>query len=67
MRGGKIETYDNVICVECGRKIYAYDDYYAIKRNPKVGGGFVHIHISCYEKLLPKNKDRKSEMTSNNK
>lgn len=55
-RNGEIEKYDNAFCVECGKKLYSYDEYHTIKRNKKVGGGFLHIHKACYEKLLPKNK-----------
>lgn len=55
-RNGKIGEHSSELCVECGEKIYGNDDYYAIKRNPKVGGGYVYIHKACYEKLLPKNK-----------
>lgn len=64
-RSGAIENYDNVHCVECGKVIKEDDSYYAIRRNPKVGGGYVHIHIKCYEKLLPGNKDKKSEKALN--
>lgn len=59
MKDGILGSRESVLCVECGRYIYENDSYYAIKRNRKVGGGFVHIHTRCYEKLLPKNKKRK--------
>ncbi len=55
-QNGKIEAYDNVYCIECGKHIYRDEDYYAIKRNKRLGGGFIHIHKACYESLLPKNK-----------
>lgn len=58
-REGKIEKHDSVCCIECGKKLYSYDEYHIVKRNKKVGGGFIHIHKACYEKLLPKNKKRK--------
>ena len=54
-RNGEIEPYDDAVCIECCKKLYSYDDYYAIRRNKKLGGGFIHIHKVCYESLLPKN------------
>ncbi len=58
-RNGEIEAYDGERCVECGELIYKHDDYHTIKRNKKIGGGFIHIHKACYESLLPKNNLRK--------
>ncbi|MCX4257779.1 MAG: hypothetical protein OSJ54_12755 [Oscillospiraceae bacterium] len=58
-RSGKIEEHDDICCIECGKKICESCDYHIIKRNKKLGGGFIHIHKSCYERLLPKNKKKK--------
>lgn len=58
-RNGEIETCDDVRCIECGTNIHSSDDYHIIKRNKKIGGGFIHIHKACYESLLPKNNLRK--------
>lgn len=55
-RSGKIEKHDDIRCIECRKKICSTDDYHIIKRNKKLGGGFIHIHKHCYESLLPKNK-----------
>lgn len=59
-RNGEIEPYDDAVCIECSKKLYSHDDYYAIKRNKMGavkyrGSGFIHIHKACYESLLPKN------------
>jgi len=58
-RNGEIEANDGVHCIECGKSIHDSDDYHIIKRNKKIGGGFIHIHKACYESLLPKNNLRK--------
>lgn len=58
-RNGGIEVRDNVRCIECGKNIRCSDDYHIINRNKKIGGGFIHIHKTCYENLLPKNKHSK--------
>jgi len=57
-RNGEIEAYDGVHCIECGERIYSHEDYHIIKRNKKLGGGFIHIHKRCYENLLPQNARR---------
>lgn len=58
-RSGEIGPFDDIHCIECGDKIKPDDDYHTIRRSRYSGGAYIHIHKSCYEALLPKNKSKK--------
>ena len=48
----KINPYDGVMCVKCGKKIHSEDKYEWVRRTRAVGGGVIFIHSECYQKLL---------------
>ncbi len=49
-------------CIECGKKIYASDEYYYAKKSKMGTGtwaykGYNFIHKKCYEKMCKKEKN----------
>lgn len=52
MPTNKVTPCNNMMCIECGKKIHSDDEYEWSRRSRAMGGGMIYIHTECYRKTL---------------